>query len=341
MSEDPLELTRIANKRFSELLSDGFRLFVKNWLKIIVPISVFYVISLLLRIVLLANANWNLILLEAIVAPLASVDPSSLTETQLNSMISYILTTWGIDTLNFIIGAVFTTLGLCSVAVYLYKDYNGEKTSLKESIKGAFNSKLIAVILILALLIPLGNFMLAIPAIIIFGFYIFSIYTYQLDDNNRSIKEAKILSKGAFWKIIGTFLVTIIITLIVVMFYQFAIEIMFPVSNSTLISWYDPANFRFELIFLYNLMNNVVSILFEPLFICLLTPLFTHMKARRNLGYNHHQREHSYQRVYQPSTLTQPEYTEKGIFCPFCGQHMDFKLKFCPSCGESIEFLTK
>lgn len=341
MSEDPLELTRIANKRFTELLSDGFKLFWRHWLKIIVPISFFYVLSLLIRIVLLANANWNLILLEAIVAPLASVDPSSLTESQLNSMISYVLTTWGIDTLNFIIGAVFTTLGLCSVAIYLYKDYIGEKTSLKESIKGAFNSKIIVVILILALLIPLGNFMLAIPSIIIFGFYIFSIYTYQLDDNGKSIKEAKILSKGAFWKITGTFLVSVVLTLIVVVFYQILIEIMFPISYSTLISWYDPANLRFDLIFLYNLMNNVGSILLEPLFICLLTPLFTHMKARRNLGYSHHQREYSYQRDYQTPTPTQPEYTEKGIFCPFCGQHMDFKLKFCPSCGESIEFLTK
>ncbi|MHA1191881.1 MAG: hypothetical protein ACTSP9_06245 [Promethearchaeota archaeon] len=337
MSEDPLELTRIANKRYNELLKDGFGLFGKSWIKIIVPISFFYVISLLIRIVLLANANWDIILLEAIVGPLAEVDPLTLTESQLNSMISYIFSIWGIDILNFIIGALFTTLGLCSVAKYLYKDYLGEKISLTESMKGVFNRKIIAVLLILALAIPLGNFMLLIPAIVIFGFYIFSIYTYQLDDNERSIKEAKSLSKGAFGKIIGTFLFSGLITLTVTIFYQMLIEIMFPVSYSTLVSWYDPANRRFDLIFIYNLMINVVPLLLEPLFICLLTPLFIQMKVRKKLGYGH-QRKYS-QMVYQPPT--QPEYVEEGIFCPFCGQHMDFKLKFCPSCGESIDFLTK
>ena len=338
MSEDPLELARIANKSFIQLLTDGFRLFGKNWIKIIIPISLFYVISLFIRIVLLVNANWDLILLEAIVNPLANVDPSTLTESQLNVMLTYIYSTWGIDTLNFIIGNLFTTLGLCSVSMYLYKDYLGEKTSLTESMKGAFNRKMIAVLLILALAIPLGNFMLVIPAIVIFGFYIFSIYTYQLDNNEMSIKEAKILSKRAFWKIIGTFLVSGLITLTLTIFNQMLIEIMFPVSYSTLVSFYDPANLRFDLIFVYTLMNNIAFILFEPLFICLLTPLFIHMKARKKLGYGY-QRENNYQRVYKPPS--QPEYVEDGVYCPFCGQHLDFKLKFCPSCGESIDFLTK
>jgi ribosomal protein L33 len=180
--------------------------------------------------------------------------------------------------------------------------------------------------------------MLVIPAIVIFGFYIFSVFTYQLENNERSIKEAKDLSKGAFWKIIGIFLISGLITLTVTTFYQMLIEILFPVSYSTLVSWYNPANQRFDMIFIYNLMYNIVPILFEPLFICLLTPLFIHMKARKKLGYGH-QKEYNYQRVYTPPT--QPEYVEKGIFCPFCGQHMDFKLKFCPSCGESIDFLTK
>ena len=339
MSKDPIELTRIANKRFSELLTDGFRLFFgRNWIKIIVPICFFYVISMLIRIVLLANANWDLILLGEIVDPLASVDPSTLTESQLNLMISYIFSSWGINTLDFIIGALFTTLGLCSVAKYLYKDYLGEKISLKKSMKGAFNRKLIVVLLILALAIPLGNLMLVIPAIVIFGFYIFSVFTYQLENNERSIKEAKFLSKGSFWKIIGVFLVSGLISLTVTTFYQMLIEIMFPVSYSTLVSWYNPANQRVDLIFIYNLMNRVVPILFEPLFICLLTPLFIHMKARKKLSYGY-QKENSYQRAYKPPT--QPEYVEDGIYCPFCGQHMDFKLKFCPSCGESIDFLTK
>ncbi|MHA1669420.1 MAG: hypothetical protein ACTSV5_02455 [Promethearchaeota archaeon] len=338
MSEDPEELTRIANKTFSELLKDGFGLFVKNWTNVIIPISFFYITSLLIRILVLANANWDLILLEAIVAPLAYLDPFNLTETQLNSMIRYVYTSWGIDTLNFIIGALFTTLGLCSVSKYLYKKYLRETPSLAQSMKGAFNRKIIGVIIILALLIPLGNFMLVIPAIVIFGFYIFSIYTYQLNNNEKAIKEAKNLSKGSFWKIIGTFLISILIIFTVTLFYHTILDLIFPVSYSTLVSWYDPANRRFDLIFIYTLINNVVPILFEPLFICLLTPLFSHMKARKFLGYGN-QREYHHQRVYTPST--QPEYVENGIYCPFCGQHMDFKLKFCPSCGESIDFLTK
>ena len=338
MSEDPLELTRIANKPFSQLLMTGFKLFGRNWAKIIIPISFFYVISLLIRIVLLANANWDLILLEAIVAPLADVDPMDLTGSQLNAMITYVYSIWVIDTLSYIIGALFTTLGLCSVATYIYRNCLGEKISLAESMKGAFNRKMIIVLLILGLFLPLGNFMLVIPAIVIFGFYIFSIYTYQLDNNEHSIKEAKLLSKGAFWKILIIFLVSGIITLTATIFYQYLIELMFPVSSTTLVSWFNPVNRRIDLIFIYTLMNNVVPLLLEPLFICLLTPLFIQMQARRKLGYGH-QRKYSDQRAYNPPT--QPEYVEDGIYCPFCGQHMDFKLKFCPSCGESIDFLTK
>lgn len=337
MSEDSLELTKIANKRYGELLTDGFRLFGRNWIKIIAPICIFYIISILIRTILLANANWDLILLGEIVAPLANLDPSTLTESQLNSMLSYIYGSWGIDTVNFIIGNLFTTLGLCSVAKYLYKDYLGEKISVTQSMKGAINRKLIIVLLILALAIPLGNFLLVIPAIILFGFYIFLIYTYQLENNDNSIKEAKALSKGAFGKIIGSFIISTLIILIITSFYQILIEILFPVSYSTLVSWYNPAHQALHLIFFYNLINSLIPILLEPLFICLLTPLFIQMKARRNLGYG--QREMSYQKVYKPPT--QPEYIENGIFCPFCGQHMDFKLKYCPSCGESIEFLTK
>ena len=115
-------------------------------------------------------------------------------------------------------------------------------------------------------------------------------------------------------------------------------EQIFPVSYSTFISWYDPANRRFDLIIIYNLVINIIPILLAPLFVCLLTPVFTHMKARKTIGYLS-RREQAYQAVYTPPT--QPEYVENGIFCPFCGQHMDFKLKFCPSCGESIDFLTK
>ncbi len=336
MFEDPEELTRITNKGFSELLKAGFKLFGKNWLKIIIPISFFYVISLLIRTILLTDANWDLILMEAAVTPLFSADPTTLTQSQLNAILTYVFTTWGIDTLNYIISALFTTLGLCSVAMYLYKNYFGEKISLIGSMKGAFNRKMIIVLLILGVFIPLGNLMFVIPAIVIFGFYIFSIYTYQLDNTERSIKEAKILSKGAFWKIIGTFIVSYLIILTINTFYQLIIEIAFPVNYSTLVSWYNPSSRRFDLVFIYNLMNDVVLILLEPLFVCLLTPLFIQMKSRKRLGYD--QRTDNYQRVY--ISPTQPEYVESGIYCPFCGQHMDFKLKYCPSCGESIEFLT-
>jgi hypothetical protein len=336
MSEDPEELTRIANKGFSELLKAGFKLFGRNWLKIIIPISFFYVISLLIRTVLLTDANWDLILMEATVTPLVNADPTTLTPSQLNAMLTFVFTTWGIDTLNYIISALFTTLGLCSVAMYLYKNYFGEKISLTGSMKGAFNRKMIIVLIILGVFIPLGNLMLVIPAIVIFGFYIFSIYTYQLDNTERSIKEAKSLSKGAFWKIVGTFIVSYLIIFTINIFYQLIIEIAFPVSYSTLVSWYYPLSRRFDLIFIYNLMNDVVLILLEPLFVCLLTPLFIQMKSRKRLGYA--QIADNYQKVYIPPT--QPEYVENGIYCPFCGQHMDFKLKYCPSCGESIDFLT-
>jgi hypothetical protein len=285
------------------------------------------------------NANWDLILLEAIVAPLASLDPSSLTETQINSLISYVYGNWGVDTIDFMIGALFTTLGLCIVSKYLYKKYLGENPSFLQSIKEAFNKKMIGVLIILGILIPIGNFLLVFPAIIIFGFFIFSVYTYQIDFEVGSLKEARRISKGAFWKIIGVFLISSFTISALTLLYQiFIVDVFFPITYSTFTSWFDPANPRVDLIIIINLVNKLFVIILEPLFICLLTPIFVHMNTRKKLGYGD-LRQIKYQQVYAPPT--QPEFVENGIFCPFCGQHMDFKLKYCPSCGESIEFLTK
>jgi len=88
MSHESQELTRIAKKSYGESISDGFRLFGKNWSKIIVPLTLFYVIYLLLKTFLLADLNWQGYVFGDI---LSTMDPSNLTEADVAQLLSFLL----------------------------------------------------------------------------------------------------------------------------------------------------------------------------------------------------------------------------------------------------------
>ncbi|MFX1315060.1 MAG: zinc ribbon domain-containing protein, partial [Promethearchaeota archaeon] len=52
-------------------------------------------------------------------------------------------------------------------------------------------------------------------------------------------------------------------------------------------------------------------------------------------------KSYSTDETYEPITsLTEAQKT-KGIFCPFCGHHLERPKKFCPHCGESLSFFVK
>ena len=340
MSDDPVELSRIANKTFGNLLSDGISLFLKNWIKIIVPMALIYVISLILRELMFVEFQWNLTLLELAVAPILDADPSTITEEDLQLMMDYLFSSMGLGVLNQIIADLFTAIGLCTVAYFLYKSYLNQDPNLRNDIKRAFNKKMIPILLILGIGVPLGVLTLFIVSIILFGFFIFSVYTYQFEEIEQPLSKARIYSKGAFWKIIGVLFVASLISMVINLAYQFIFDLIWPVDVATVISWYNPLTRRLDLLILYELTSNLILILLEPLFICLLTPVFVSMLAKSKLGY--HMRYQSRVNERPQGTFTspikEPEFGDKGIYCPFCGHFMEFKLNFCPACGEKLNF---
>ncbi|MFX1588741.1 MAG: hypothetical protein ACFFC1_11340, partial [Promethearchaeota archaeon] len=98
-------------------------------------------------------------------------------------------------------------------------------------------------------------------------------------------------------------------------------------------SWYNPATRNYGMILLSELVYNLMNILFAPLFICLLTPLFGKLKAKKDLGTMYYIKPE----VSVPITESGLA-SESGIYCPFCGKFMMKKLKYCPHCGEALNF---
>ena len=335
MLRESQELTRIAKKRYGESISDGFRLFKKNWPKIIIPLTLFYVFYLLLKIFLLADLNWQGSVLGNIIG---ATYPSNLTEADIAQLIGFLLFGLIVTFIDSIIYAFFTTLAMSSVSIYLYKKYLNLDTDFVQDIKKSFNSKLFVVLTILGLGVPLGFLFLLIPGIIIYGHYICSIFTYQFENIEKPLKQARLITKGAFWKIIGVVVISSLIISVISMIYGLFLNLVWHVDASTLASWYNPASRRYDMLFLNELLNNLVRIILGPLFICLLTTLFTSLKVRFDLGY----RRGYYQVPTEPDKTeqvqTQPEHVDSGLYCPVCGYHMGVKFKFCPNCGESLEF---
>ncbi len=335
MSRESQELTRIAKKSYGESISDGFRLFGKNWSKIIVPLTLFYVIYLLLKTFLLADLNWQGYVFGDIIG---TMDPSNLTEADVAQLLSLLLIGLIAISIDSIIYSLFTALAMSSVSIYLYKKYLNLDTDFVQDIKKSFNSKLFVVLAILGLGFPLGIWFLLVPGIAIFGLYICSVFTYQFENIEKPIKQARVITKGAFWKIIGVFVISTLIIRVISVIFGFFLNLIWDVNASTLASWYNPASRRYDMLFLNDLLNNLISIILGPLFICLLTTLFTSLKVKFDLGY----RRGYYQgptESYKPEQVqVQPEHADSDLYCPVCGYHMGFKSKFCPNCGESLDF---
>ncbi|MFX0057615.1 MAG: hypothetical protein ACFE85_00440 [Candidatus Hodarchaeota archaeon] len=334
MSDDNQTSIRLANKRYGENISNGFSLFGKLWSSLIIPFALFFIISLVLKVFLFTDIIWQLDELGSMVDIIVEnfySDPNSVTELELNLMFQYLVFSFGTLMLQNMIGAIFTVIVITLVSTYVLKKYNGVETKLIQEFKNGINRKILLVILILGILTPLGLILLFIPSIILFGYYIFSIYTIHFTETENSIKEARRLSKGAFMKIIGTFLLVAFLITVVNLFYQFIVDYTFPFDAS----WYNPATRNYGMIIISEIIYNIMNILLAPLFICILTPLFASLKAKKDLG----------NLYYISPKLTSPisegdEPSESGLYCPFCGKYMMKKLRFCPHCGEGLNFET-
>lgn len=350
----------LANKSFGNIISDGFNLFKKCYWKLLLPMASFYIIYLIIKVFLLADLYFLSYRLEI---EYIQIDPENVSEADYDRILLIAFIELLIYFLDFLIRAIFTVIAMCSVSLFVYKKYMNEEVNFLNQFKKAFNPKMLLVIILIGICIPLSIWILMIPGLIIFGRYIFTVYTYNMENTEEGteviqkknlISKAQLISKGSFLKIFAIFLITILITFIIQLGYSIFLLFIWNVDNATLLSWYDPNNRNYGMIILYELIYvNLVNIIFIPLFICLITPLFASCKARYELGELYYPPKR--QPDYKPYPAQEPYPAQQsypaqmntwqsriqegpGIYCPYCGHKIDNPIKFCPSCGESIEF---
>ncbi|MCK4481169.1 MAG: zinc ribbon domain-containing protein, partial [Candidatus Lokiarchaeota archaeon] len=337
------------NKRFGDVLRDGFKLFTRTYKTLILPLALFQVLLIVLNIFLLTDLS---IYVNSLGAELPDIteDPADLIKA-----FRYLLMTTGLLLLQNLIGATVITIAMCSVGTYVFKKYMDEDVSFSDSFKSAFKSKIFYAILILGICLPI-SFLAYIPALFVFAFFIFLVFTYNMDVNKNPISEARAIARGAFWKIIGVFAISALMIFSINLIYTFIVDI-FLITESTIPiinGWYDLETRNFGMLILYNILYSIVDIILAPLFICLLTTLFSSLKAKKDLGVQ-------FQRSYQPSrdmyqesyrvlrqepyevieteeTTSFPEISREGrVYCPFCGTLIQTPKRFCPKCGENLE----
>lgn len=364
MEVDQQRLTNLANKRFGEVLREGFKLFINNYGYILLPLMLFSIISILLQVFLLTDLEWNINKLDTSVTEIMeNLGDADLTESDWNLLLKYLLLYFALIFFNGLIagmgvGGIITTIAMCSVSTFLYKKCVQGEADFTSSFKSSFNKKLFLVILIIGIFIPIGALLFFIPAIIIYYFYIFMIFTYNLEDNGTPTSKARFFSKGAFWKLIGVFVINFLILAFINMIYTTIIDFIIEVNIGSerfleiYNSWYDPATRNFGAIFLYHILYSVVDIIFAPLLICLLTSLFATVKAQKDLGYDYKREPYPVREGYPEAYPSQklesyeevPSYgtpLKEGLYCPFCGYHIKIPKKFCPKCGEDISFINE
>ena len=334
-----------SNKRFSEVLSEGFRFFGKNYLTLILPLALFMLISLTIKNLLVADIVWESILLTPAIEVIINMDPYAITDEQLNLIMEYLaLNLFNGFISNFVI-TIFNVLAMCLVSNYLYNKFIGNETNFFSEFKKAINGKLIFVILVLGVGISIGSFLLYIPSIIIIGYYAFYIFKYNSDDSDQPLKDAREIARKYFWKIIGVFIVSNLIIAIIDFFFQILIGGFLIQFNQP--SWYNPSTRNYGMIILYDLLHHIVELIFAPLFICLLTSLYVTLKTRKEAFVQYQpsydQTPQSYGTPYrvESSSIKSTTAVDKpgsGLYCPFCGKFVREKTDYCPHCGGQFNF---
>ncbi|MHA2121927.1 MAG: hypothetical protein ACW990_12050 [Promethearchaeota archaeon] len=336
----------LANKGFSEVIRDGFRLFVRNYRTLIIPLAIFQIILLILNTFLLTDLNLHVNSIEINILDL--MEQAVITESDLNAITRFLVLSIGLIFFQNLIGALVITIAMCSVSNYVYNRYIQTETSFSTSFKSAFNTKIFLVILIVGICLPFSSILL-IPSIFIFAFFIFLVFTYNIKGIKKPAHEARRVAKGAFWKIIGIFLINVMIISSIRMLYTSFINLFFSPNPE----WFNPATRNYGMIILYDILLNLVDILLAPLFICLLTALFAAQKARKDIGSSYqHRAYYVREEEYDPSSSQfgqkmgtsekdhlQDIRIEGQFYCPYCGALVDRPKKFCPRCGENLSFI--
>ncbi|MFX0135956.1 MAG: hypothetical protein ACFFDN_20100 [Candidatus Hodarchaeota archaeon] len=353
------KLVSLADKRFSEVLTDGFKLFLKSYGTLILPLAFFQIVLIILDIFILTDIRWQIDSLGLAITEIMEklTDTIPLTESEWSTLSYFLFMSTALIFLQNLIGAIIITIAMCSVSNYAFNKYMNNDVNFIESFKSAFNKRMFLVVLIIGVCLPLSALLLVVPAILIFGFFIFLIFTYNMEGNKSPIFEARAIAKGSFWKIIGVFIFNVTIIFVISYFINVLFNLILNLDSANFIvnfsSWYNPMTRNYGMIILYQLLINLADIFLAPLFICLLTVLFSSSKARKELGYRIQKTYYPVRELYQESyPQQQTSYEIAGnkptpkiqikekFYCPFCGLFIQkVEKNFCPKCGESLSFI--
>lgn len=317
-----LKTKNLINKKLGDLIRDGFLLFTKNYTKLILPFAALSILGILVRVFFLADLEWIVFTLNArldeIIRSGTSNNPYEFVMVFYRSIIAEYL----LAILKGAIYFIFILIAMCLTGRYLLKSYANREVDFKNEIKRALNSKILIPIFLVGFGFAFGLLFFLIPAFIILGYYSFTIYTYNMDLEQSTVPAARSIEKGAFWRIIGIYVLSHLMILILGIFLYTLTMFLW---NPRLDVWLNPATRNYFMLFIHELITNLHIVILSPLYVCLLTPLFASQQSKKEQGISE---------TAPPKTKI-----EKGIFCPYCGDYMDRVKKFCPNCGEKLDII--
>ena len=323
-----------SNKRFKDIISEGFYLFAKSYKTLIIPLALIFIVSLVIKNLLVVDLNWQLNNLSPLIEVIIQKDPLTLTDAEFNVLFGYFPLIFVTEFLNNLTSSIFNVLAMCLVSNYLFTKISGSSSNFFTELKNALNGRLLLVILLLGVGIPVGSF-LFIPSIIIYAYYIFYVFTYHSEEGIQPIKEAREVARGAFWKIIGIFILSNLVVFICDIIFQLvATPFLYQIYDP---SWYNPSTRNYGSIILYELLYSLPEFLLAPLFICLLTSLYTSLKSNREQQPQYQEPYYQSSQSFEVSSTAVSKNLNSSMYCPFCGKHTP-TLEFCTHCGEKIKF---
>ncbi|MFX1258636.1 MAG: hypothetical protein ACFFAN_12305 [Promethearchaeota archaeon] len=262
----------IETKSFSDLISDGFRLFIQNYKKlffVFLPFSILYIIFNLSQ--LYSYIIWREIVNESYYI-----------------FISFIILNYLLTLLCYII----YILPLCLVSIFLFKKYSNVDAVFKTELKKAFNKRMLKPIILYLIysvlslpflmvisyinIMGLGTLYQIYPIIfgifnllllIVLALFIFIVFTYNIEDIDNPMKEAYSLTKGSFLKVYGILIINYALCAIPLNILYLIMILLYGDLNS-------------QIILFYILISSIYGIILAPLLICLLTPLFAFLRKK-------------------------------------------------------------
>jgi hypothetical protein len=299
MSKDKHNL---ATKTYGNLLSEGFTLFGRTYIKILIPIAIFNFIAVLLSIILLAPLQENLynyylthqVLFDRITQCTAGQPcPTTASEDLIINTFNFQASIYNFT--QILLYGAFAAIASCAVSLYLYTTYTKGKSKLIDDLKISLSNKNILFAFFigfcLSLLYGLTRFLgayadfMTILLLFPFCYFIFIVYTYNVKDVDRPIQEARLIARGQTLRILGAFVLSSIITEIVSYIYLFFIRAFWNIDFLTRLSWSASLFNNFGIILFDKFLFYLLATLFSPLFICLLTPIFASAKAKKEIGF--------------------------------------------------------